>query len=105
MSLGLLRNPEGAGFPGSRNLQPVAGRANPELIAGTGMHWGVVAAFVAVIFAYILLQRGTSWASRSSWPGKAPRAARFAGVNPNRLIVLLPRASRARWRGWRASSR
>ena len=51
MSLGLLRNPEGSGFPGSRNLSQYPAASNPELIAGTGMHWGVVAAFIAVIFA------------------------------------------------------
>jgi general nucleoside transport system permease protein len=50
-------NPEGAGFPGSRNLRNWEATSNEELIAGTGMHWGVVAAFAAVIFAYILLNR------------------------------------------------
>ena len=57
MSLGLLKNPEGFGFPGSRNLQQYESAHNGELIAGTGMHWGVVAALIAVIFAYILLSR------------------------------------------------
>jgi len=57
MALGLLRNPDGMGFPGSRNLGQWPAAANGELIAGTGMHWGVVAAFIAVIFAYITLSR------------------------------------------------
>ena len=51
VSLGLLKNPEGFGFPGSRNLQQYASAHNGELIAGSGMHWGVVAALIAVIFA------------------------------------------------------
>ena len=51
MSLGLLRNPEGGGFPGSRNLQQYEAVANRELLAGTGLHWGVVAALLAVIAA------------------------------------------------------
>ena len=87
MSLGLLRNPEGAGFPGSRNLRQYESAANNELIAGWGMHWGVVAAFIAVIFAYILLSRHIM-GFNIRLTGESPRAARFAGVNPNRLILF-----------------
>ncbi len=87
MSLGLLRNPEGGGFPGSRNLTQYPSAANPELFAGTGMHWGVVAAFVAVIAAYVLLQRHIL-GFHIKLAGQAPRAARFAGVSPNKLVVL-----------------
>ncbi|WJY21901.1 ABC transporter permease [Fontisubflavum oceani] len=82
-----LRNPEGRGFPGSRNLSQHPGTDNPELIAGTGMHWGVVAAFIAVIFAYILLNRHVL-GYQIKLAGQAPRAAKFAGVNPTRLIIL-----------------
>ena len=87
MSLGLLRNPEGAGFPGSRNLRQYESAANNELIAGWGMHWGVVAAFIAVIFAYILLSRHIM-GFNIRLTGESPRAARFAGVNPDRLILF-----------------
>jgi simple sugar transport system permease protein len=87
MSLGLLRNPEGGGFPGSRNLSQYPAASNPELIAGTGMHWGVIAAFMAVIAAYILLQRHIL-GFHIKLAGQAPRAARFAGVNPAALVVL-----------------
>ena len=87
MSLGLLKNPEGFGFPGSRNLQQYPSAHNAEIIAGTGMHWGVVAALIAVIFAYILLARHRlGFAIRVT--GEAPRAARFGGVNPGRLILF-----------------
>ncbi|MDW4500403.1 ABC transporter permease [Sulfitobacter sp. D35] len=87
MSLGLLKNPEGFGFPGSRNLQQYPSAFNGELIAGTGMHWGVVAAFIAVILAYVLLARHKlGFAIRVT--GEAPRAARFAGVNPARLVLF-----------------
>jgi simple sugar transport system permease protein len=82
-----LRNPEGAGFPGSRNLRQYESAANNELIAGWGMHWGVVAAFIAVIFAYILLSRHIM-GFNIRLTGESPRAARFAGVNPNRLILF-----------------
>jgi simple sugar transport system permease protein len=87
MSLGLLRNPDGAGFPGSRNLQQYPSAANTEIIAGTGMHWGVVAAFIAVIFGYILLNRHIM-GFNIKLAGQAPRAARFAGVSPTRLVIF-----------------
>lgn len=87
MSLGLLKNPEGFGFPGSRNLQQYPSSHNAELIAGSGMHWGVVAALIAVIFAYVLLARHQlGFAIRVT--GEAPRAAKFSGVNPTRLVLF-----------------
>ncbi len=94
MSLGLLRNPEGAGFPGSRNLKQYEAASNPELFAGTGMHWGVVAAFLAVILAYVLLNRHML-GFQIRLTGQSPRAARFAGVRPNLLIVVCLGASGA----------
>lgn len=84
---GFLRNPEGAGFPGSRNFSGYPAAQNAELIAGTGMHWGVVAAFLTVIAAYVLLQRHLL-GFQIKLAGQAPRAARFHGVNPARLVVL-----------------
>jgi simple sugar transport system permease protein len=51
------------------------------------MHWGVIAAFMAVIAAYILLQRHIL-GFHIKLAGQAPRAARFAGVNPAALVVL-----------------
>jgi ABC-type uncharacterized transport system permease subunit len=87
MSLGLMKNPEGFGFPGSRNLQQYASAHNADLIAGTGMHWGVVAAMIAVIFAYVLLTKHRlGFAIRVT--GEAPRAAKFSGVNPTRLVLI-----------------
>ena len=87
MSLGLMKNPEGFGFPGSRNLQQYASAHNAELITGSGMHWGVVAAFIAVIFGYVLLARHRlGFAIRVT--GDAPRAAAFSGVNPARLVLF-----------------
>ena len=87
VSQGLLKNPDGMGFPGSRNLQQYPSAANNELIANSGMHWGVVSAFIVVIFAYILLTRHIS-GFHIRLTGEAPRAARFAGVKPARVIVL-----------------
>jgi simple sugar transport system permease protein len=87
MALGAMKNPEGGGFPGSRNLSQIPALANLELIPGTGMHWGVVAAFIAVIAAYVLLQRHML-GFQIKLAGQAPRAARYAGVSPTRLVIL-----------------
>ena len=87
MALGLLRNPEGHGFPGSRNFQQYPSGHNTEIITGSGMHWGVVAAMIAVIFAYVLLNRHIL-GYHIRLTGQAPRAAKFAGVNPTRLILF-----------------
>ena len=86
-STGFLRNPEGSGFPGSRNFSSYPAASNPELIAGSGVHWGVVAAVMVVIAAYILLQKHLM-GFQIKLAGQAPRAARFHGVNPSKLVVL-----------------
>ncbi|WP_438990767.1 ABC transporter permease [Lentibacter sp.] len=87
MSLGLLRNPDGHGFPGSRNFKDYETAFNGELIPNTGMHWGVAMAFIAVIFAYVLLNRHMLGFS-IRLTGEAPRAAKFASVNPTRVILF-----------------
>ncbi len=86
MALGPLRNPDGAGFPGSRNLRNYEAAANNELIAGSGMHWGVAAAFIAVILGHVLLSRHVL-GFNIRLAGASPRAARFAGVNPEWLVL------------------
>jgi len=87
MALGLLRNPEGMGFPGSRNLQQYPAAHNAELIANTGMHWGVIAALFAVVAAYILLSRHI-FGFNVRLAGQSPRAAAFAGVSANRMVLI-----------------
>lgn len=86
-STGFLRNPEGAGFPGSRNFSSYPAAGNPELIAGSGLHWGGVTAILVAIAAYVLLQRHVL-GFQIKLAGQAPRAARFHGVVPERLVVL-----------------
>jgi simple sugar transport system permease protein len=93
VSLGLLKNPEGFGFPGSRNLNEYAS-ANSWISQDAGMHWGVVAAMIAVIFAYILLNRHML-GFHIRLTGEAPRAARFSGVNPGRIVLFCLGASGA----------
>lgn len=87
MAFGPMKNPEGFGFPGSRNLQQYPPASNPELIAGTGAHWGVVAAAVAVLVTWFLMSRHIrGFHIRAA--GIAPRAARFAGVKPETLVAF-----------------
>ncbi len=87
MALGLMRNPDVAGFPGSRDLRRYEAAHNAELFANTGIHWGVVAALIAVIFAYVMMTRHML-GYHVQLAGQAPRAARFGGVSPARLVVI-----------------
>lgn len=94
MSLGILRNPEGSGFPGSRNLKDYPSAFNPELIANTGIHIGVLAALLVVVFGYVMFARHMM-GFHIKLTGEAPKAAKFAGVAPNRLIIFCLCASGA----------
>ncbi len=91
MSLGLLKNPEGFGFPGSRNFNDYPA-ATSWINQDIGLHWGVAAATIAVIFAYVLLNRHIL-GFHIRLTGEAPRAARFAGVAPARLVLFCLGAS------------
>ncbi|VDC29298.1 ABC transporter permease [Pseudogemmobacter humi] len=86
-ALGFLRNPEGMGFPGSRNFSSYPAARNFDLIERTGLHWGGVTALAVAVAAYVLLTRhGIGFQIRLA--GQAPRAARFHGVSPTRLVVF-----------------
>ena len=77
----------GRAFPARATLRGMLAPITPELIAGTGMHWGVLAAFVAVILAYVIMTRHVL-GYQIRLAGQAPRAARFGGVNAGRLVIL-----------------
>jgi simple sugar transport system permease protein len=87
VSSGLLRNPDGMGFPGSRNFKDFPAAHNSFIFESAGLHWGGAAALIAVIFAYVLLARHVL-GFQIRLTGQSPRAARFAGVNPARLVVF-----------------
>jgi simple sugar transport system permease protein len=92
---GWLRNPEGSGFPGSRNLSRHPGTDNPVPFENSGIlgnfldaaHVGVFVALIAVIAAYVIMTRHLL-GYQIRLAGQAPRAARFGGVNPARLVIL-----------------
>lgn len=87
MALGPLRNPDGAGFPGSRNLQQYPSAHNAEIWAGSSIHWGVIAGMIAVIAALFLFARYLL-GFQIKLTGSSPKAARFAGVNPNIIVAF-----------------
>ena len=84
---GVLKNPDGYGFPGSRNLQQYPSAFNEEVFANSGMHWGVITAFIAVIFTYVMMTRHIR-GFEVRLMGEAPKAAQFAGVSTTRLVVF-----------------
>jgi ABC-type uncharacterized transport system permease subunit len=57
-STGFLKNPEGMGFPGSRNFSSYPAAANPEFWPGSGIHWGVVVALGVALVAPDTSPRG-----------------------------------------------
>lgn len=84
---GFLKNPEGMGFPGSRNFSSFPAARNDFIYEPLGLHWGGVAALVMAVLAFILLTRHQA-GFQIRLAGQAPRAARFHGVSPARLVVL-----------------
>lgn len=86
MALGAMKNPDGMGFPGSRNIAQMEATTS-WISRQAGMHWGVVAAFIAVIFAYVLLARHVL-GFQIKLAGQAPRAAAFSGTRPARLVLF-----------------
>jgi simple sugar transport system permease protein len=59
----------------------------PTIVTGTRLHLGFVLAIVGVIAATLLLQR-TALGVEFRAAGYNPRAARYAGLSPARLIVV-----------------
>lgn len=86
MALGTMKNPDGFGFPGSRNLAQYTSSSS-WIDQGNGMHWGVVIALIGVIFAYILFARHIL-GFQIKLAGQAPRAAALSGVSPARLVLF-----------------
>ena len=87
MVTGPLRSPVGFNFPESRNFQEYASAKLPILWEAAGVHLGVLFAFAAVVLAYVILERHVlGFNIRLS--GQAPRAAKFAGINPSAMIAI-----------------
>jgi simple sugar transport system permease protein len=82
---GPWRDPNGFNFPTTAEFDPVA--TVPILAEGTRLHLGSVLALIVVMIATVLLGR-TIKGFEIRVVGAAPRAARFAGFDANRLIIF-----------------
>jgi general nucleoside transport system permease protein len=82
---GPWRDPKGLNFPTTADFDPVA--TVPALIEGSRLHAGAILALIVVILATLMLGR-TIKGFEIRVVGAAPKAARFAGFNPERLVLF-----------------
>jgi general nucleoside transport system permease protein len=82
---GPWRDPNGFNFPTTADFDPAA--TVPILIEGSRLHLGAVIALIVVMIATVLLGR-TIMGFEIRVVGAAPRAARFAGFDADRLVIV-----------------
>jgi general nucleoside transport system permease protein len=82
---GPWRDPNGFNFPTTAEFDPVA--TVPLLIEGSRLHLGAVIALIVVMVTTVMLGR-TIMGFEIRVVGAAPRAARFAGFDSNRLVIV-----------------
>ncbi len=87
MVQGVLRAPDGMGFPESRNLGRNEPTALPDVFPALGINAGGVTMLVLLTLAFFLLQKH-ALGFQIKLTGDSPRAARFAGVKPGVIITL-----------------
>src|SRR6478736_2659758 len=82
---GPWRDPHGFNFPTTAEFDPVA--TVPTLIEGSRLHIGALIALLVVAIAWTVLGR-TIKGFEIRVVGAAPKAARFAGFNADKLVLL-----------------
>jgi simple sugar transport system permease protein len=82
---GPWRDPKGYNFPTTAEFDPVA--TVPSLIEGSRLHIGALVALVVVAAAWTVLGR-TIKGFEIRVVGAAPKAARFAGFDADRLVLF-----------------
>ncbi len=82
---GPWRDPNGFNFPTTAEFDPVA--TVPTLFTDERLHAGSVIALIVVMIATVLLGR-TIMGFEIRVVGAAPRAARFAGFDSDRLVIV-----------------
>ena len=82
---GPLRDPDGFNFPESRLFHDSA--TLPIIWENTRVHIGVLVALGAALLSYIFLQHHV-FGYQIKLAGVAPRAARFAGVGRNKMVIV-----------------
>ncbi len=88
---GPWRDPQGYGFPGTAQFEPVARLPH---VFGTRIHLGFFLALALAMLTALVLKR-TKWGYRVRVTGHNPRAAAYAGMSINRETVLVMLASGA----------
>lgn len=84
---GPLKDPMGMGWPKSPRLDPEA--RLPRIVEGLRLHWGFALALICALFVWVIETR-TTLGYEIRAVGQNPRAARFAGIPVN--VVLLKTA-------------
>jgi general nucleoside transport system permease protein len=82
---GPWRDPQGYNFPTTAEFDPVA--TVPTLIEGSRLHIGAMIALVVVAIAWTVLGR-TIKGFEIRLVGAAPKAARFAGFDADKLVLF-----------------
>ena len=82
---GSWRDPHGYNFPTTADFDPVA--TVPSIIEGSRLHIGALMALVVVAAAWTVLGR-TIKGFEIRVVGAAPKAARFAGFDADRLVLF-----------------
>lgn len=83
--LGPWRNPQGFGFPGTKEFPEAAALPRYD---GYRVHLGLVFGLVAAAILWIALRR-TRWGYELGVMGENPKAARYAGMKISRQIVIV----------------
>jgi len=82
---GPWRDPHGLNFPTTADFDPVA--TMPILIPGSRVHAGALIALFVVALGAVLLGR-TIMGFEVRLLGAAPKAARFSGFDPDKLVLV-----------------
>ena len=81
---GPLKDPMGMGWPKSAALVPEA--RLPRIVTGLRLHWGFGLALIAALAVWVIQSR-TTLGFEMRAVGQNPRAARFAGMPVNAVLV------------------
>lgn len=84
---GSWKDPEGFGFPGSAQFPDHAWLPRLPIDLGR-VHYGLVMAVLAAFLLWLVLDR-TKWGLEIKVIGKNPQAARYAGMNIARNVLLV----------------